>query len=129
MEDQWRVVLVGDSVFQDAVTTSLRGVKSLRLEMLGSDSPDLAEQLNRLRPDAVIFDLYAPHVDFVLPFLRTRPNHLVIGVDLKNSKVNVLSCQQFAVMLGSDLANLVQKNIFPHPARPLALKTPAWSNV
>ena len=110
MENRRIVVLVGDSLLMDTVEASLGEDQEFGVMRMYTTVTDIAERLQSLCPDAVIFDWDAPHVDFVLAMLKQRPGVPLLGLDVTCSQVTVLCSEQHLTLTVNDLARVVRRH-------------------
>ena len=108
MENRRIVVLVGDSLLMDTVEASLGEDQEFGVMRMYTTVTDIAERLQSLSPDAVIFDWDAAHVDFVLTMLKQRPGVPLLGLDVTCSQVTVLCSEQHLTLTVNDLARVVK---------------------
>ena len=108
MGEQRLVALYGDNLLMDTVEASLAGDKGLGLIRIHTTVNDVAERLKALSPNLVIFDMNDPNSWFVFSLLRERPGTPLLCVDITQSKVIALNCQQFTALTADDLAEVIQ---------------------
>ena len=109
MEKRQRVILFGDSLILAGVRASLEanpGIETLTLDQ-PLDGP--LEELHRLRPAAVIFDLSAVQLDSLLSLLQ-QPDLLLIGIDPETHQVLVWSGKKASAEAATDLVNVIPTN-------------------
>jgi hypothetical protein len=108
MEKTRTVVLYGNSLVISSIAASLASQPGLTLHQLDASLPDLARQVKLLDADALIFDLAAAHPDTALELLREHPRLLLIGVDVRNAKMLMLSGQQSQALTMDDLTRALK---------------------
>ena len=113
MPVQQVVVLYGDSLLMDTVEASLGQRPDLGVLRIPNSLIDASERIQSLGPDLIIFDLDAPHSDFVLPFLRHKPGVPLLGLDLTSSRVLAFSSQQYTTLTARDLAHVIEVQAEP----------------
>lgn len=102
------VVLFGDSLFIDSIEASLQGRRDLGLVRIQSSVNDVVEKLKVLGPDLIIFDSMDSRIQFVVPFLRDRPDIPLLCLDVDTSRVIVVSGEHHLAPSARDLANLIE---------------------
>ena len=111
MEERRVVVLYGASLFVAGVEASLRDRPGLDVVRIDAALPDAGRRLKSLRPDVIIFDSGDARL-VALPdmtqLLRDNPGVLVIGLDLTNNEVTVVSSQQRSATKVEDLVEAIQ---------------------
>jgi len=113
MAEQRKVVLYGNSLFMAGVEASLRDRDELNVIRIDATLPGAGQRLSAFCPDAIIFDLAAPHSEFVLPFLREHLGLPLIGLDVTSNTVIVLSSRQYTAQTADDLAQVIQIQASP----------------
>jgi len=102
------VALFGDSLFIDSIEASLQASRELGLVRIHSSVTNVVERLKVLGPDLIIFDSMDPRLQFVVPFLRDRPDIPLLCLDVHTSRVIVVSGEHYLARSASDLANLIE---------------------
>jgi hypothetical protein len=97
VEEQRTAALYGSSLFMAGLEASLKAIRGL-----------VVVRIDTTRPDAVIFDLDAPHAQFVVSFLSEHPGLPLVGLGLTSDRVVVLSSQQYTAQTTRDLARVIQ---------------------
>jgi chemotaxis response regulator CheB len=106
--DKQRIAaLYGSSLFIASLEACLRDRKELSVVRIDAALPDATERLAAFCPDVVIFDLDAPHAQFVTSFLRDHPGLPLMGLGLSDNNVVVLSSQQYTALTASDLTHVI----------------------
>ena len=106
MKEQRIVALFGDSLLMDAVEASLSSRQELGVMRL--DTPISDEVcLRSLNPDLAIFDLDTPP-GFIVRFIRNHPGVPLLGLDVTNNQVIVISSQQHTPLTMDDLAQMIR---------------------
>jgi hypothetical protein len=113
MERLPKVILYGNSLFIVGVEASLRHRDGLEVIQIDATLPGAGQRLHALCPDAIIFDLASPDLEFVLPFLREHFGLPLIGLDISSNTVIVLSSQQHMALTADDLAQVIQVQARP----------------
>ena len=109
MKHQQTVVLYGGSLLMAGVEASLKGRSGLDIVRLDASAPNAAQRLKALAPDVVIFNLDAPHAQFVIPLLTEHPGGLsLIGLMINSNTAVVFSSQPYTVQAANDLIQMIQ---------------------
>lgn len=108
------MALFGDSLFIDSIEASLRASHSLGLVRIHSSVNNVVERLKVLGPDLIIFDSMDQTMQFIVPFLRDRPDVPLLCVDVDTSRVIVVSGEHYLARSASDLANLIERQTNHH---------------
>ena len=108
MDKTRTVVLYGNSLVVSSIAASLKAQPHLLLCQPDTSAPDLAQQLRSLAPDVLVFDLASAHPDFAITLLKEHPRMLLIGVDIVNAGMLVLSGQQTQALTIDDLTRVIE---------------------
>src|SRR5512136_1124798 len=100
------VLLYGNSLMVTSIGATLLGRPGLHLVQATADATAVIERLCSM-PDAVIFDFVATPLDALLPFLRQQAAPLLIGLDMQNDRMFVVSGQQPIMQSARDLLRLI----------------------
>jgi len=111
MEDQQIIVLFGNSLLMDTVEASLTDKQALAVVRMYTNMPNIAERLQSLHPDLIVFDLDASNTQFIIPFLREQTGIPLVGLDITCSKVIALSSRHYSVYTAGELFQVIQKQI------------------
>ena len=112
MDQKRIVVLYGDSLFMDAVETSLDQFKELGLVRIYTSVTDVGKRLQSLGPDLVIFDINTSPTQFIIPFLKNQPDTPLLGLDITSNKIMVICSQSHIVHSTSDLSWVIKQTTF-----------------
>jgi DNA-binding NarL/FixJ family response regulator len=102
------VVLFGESLFLESVETCLAQAPDLGVMRVHPTVSDVGRRLATLNPDLVILDWNAPNCEFALTFLQERPGVPVLCLDLKCSKVAVLTSRSYPAANAEELVQIVR---------------------
>lgn len=110
MIDSQVVVLYGVSLFVSAMESCLQGQPNLRVIRVNKSSAQAGQQINSLRPDAIIFDNGETALDdfpCVVQLLKDNPQALVIGLDVNSNELTLFSSEQRAATTAADVINTI----------------------
>jgi hypothetical protein len=102
-----KVVLYGKSLLISSVGASLEDCPDLEVHSIDPSGSDM-QQIRKIKPYAVIFDLAAIQPDFSIELWKAQPDLLLIGVDLMTGKSMVFSSQPARVLTTADLIQLLR---------------------
>ncbi len=108
MEDSRLVVLFGGSLLMDGVAAGLCASQSVGMIRILDTVPDLRECLQSLQPDIVIFDWDTPEAQDIVSVLRDQPGVTLLGLDVHNKKVIIVSSHQCTPLSVSELIQVIQ---------------------
>ena len=108
MEKTRTVVLYGNSLVVSSIAASLKDQAHWLLCQPDASAPDLAQQIRSLAPDVLVFDLASAHPDYAIALLKEHPRLLLIGVDVMNARMLVLSGQQSQALTIDDLTRVIE---------------------
>ena len=123
MSDQPLLVLFGDSLILDSVEASLADSRAFGVLRLRTAHPEIAERLQTLAPALVIFDLDAPNLRSILPFLRAGPGVPLLGIDPGGDIAVSLTCTHHLLQNHFDLQEIIRTHIHTDAA-PLQIHRP-----
>ncbi len=103
-----KVVLYGHSLVLSTIESCLSTCSDLVLSRIDAEAPGSAEPLAQLSPDTVIFDVHSVSPDFGFDFLQRHPGISLIGFDVRNCKITIVSTQESAVFTTEDLVQFIQ---------------------
>ncbi len=104
-----KVVLYGNSLVLSAIESCLRERSELELLRIDAGQPGSAEQLDALSQDTVIFDVHSVSPEFGFAFLQRHPGISLVGFDLTNAKMTLVSSQESAVFTTDDLIKVIRR--------------------
>jgi hypothetical protein len=102
------VVLYGGSLVMSTIGAILHEKPEFQVKEIKGLLPDIIDKLDAAPPDAILFDLAAAQPPFAIPLLRKHPTMILIGVDLMNNKMMVLSGEQSGLLTTDDLVQVIQ---------------------
>ena len=102
------VVLYGGNLVMSTIGASLEQKPEFRVQRIDGRLPGILDALEAALPDAVLFDLAAGQPDFAINLLRKHPTIMLIGVDLLDNKMLVLSGEQSRLLTADDLAQVME---------------------
>ncbi len=108
MDQRKTAALYGNSLFIAGLETCLRDREELAVDRIDATLADAMDRLAEIGPDVIIFDLDAPHAQFVTSFLREHPGLPLIGLGLTDNNVVVFSSQQYTALTANDLTHLIR---------------------
>jgi hypothetical protein len=109
MEKLRKVVLYGSDLVTSSIGANLQNRERFHLTQIDPLLPDALHRLNKVGPDVVLFDLTLAQPDFSITVLRRNPGLLLIGIDLKNDKVLVLSGEEARLLTQEDLMHMIER--------------------
>jgi hypothetical protein len=107
MTKRSKVVLFGNTLLIEGVYASLHTTGDLDIERVESDLPELAEHLQTVCPDVLVFDIVATQTDAMLAALRACPAARLIGLDPHHNTALELSSHVHATLSVNDLTQII----------------------
>jgi len=104
-----KVVLYGSDLVVSTIGANLQGRKPFQLIQIDPLLPDALHRLHASHPDVVLFDLTLAQTDFSTAVLRRNPQILLVGIDLSNDKMLVLSGEESRLLTQEDLLRMIEK--------------------
>ncbi len=102
------VLIYGNSLFVAGVAAELGSVPGLAIERVDTAGLQTHEHLHTACPTILIVDLATTLADMVLHCLLDCPTVVLVGLDLKHSRVIVLNSQFFPVTTLQELTHVIQ---------------------
>lgn len=91
-----------------AIGASLLGNPGLEVEEMEGPFQDLLDGSDAVPPEVILFDLGATRPDWAIQAMRAYPGVTVIGIDLANSKMLVLSGRESRLLTTEDLERAIE---------------------
>ena len=104
---QLRTIVYGDSLILEGVRAKLAGNPSLDVILLDHPLDKPLEELRRLNPSVIIFDLGAIQADFPLAMLQ-HPDLLLVGINPETHQALVWSGRQAEAVAAADLMEILE---------------------
>jgi DNA-binding NarL/FixJ family response regulator len=101
------VALYGGDLVMSAIAASLHEKPEFEVQKIGGSLPDIIDRINAAPPDVILFDLDAGNPHFAIPLLRNHPKIMLIGVDLMDHKMLMLSGEQSRLLTAQDLMQVI----------------------
>jgi hypothetical protein len=106
-----RVGIYGSRLAISAIGASLQGKPEFEVQQIDGLLTELVDKLDAVPPDVILFDLAGTQPHFAIPLLHTHPTILVIGIDLANEKMLVLSGKEFRLLTVEDLVEVMGNQV------------------
>jgi hypothetical protein len=113
MEKRRRVAVYGNSLNMAGIVATLKADTTLEVLCVNLDSPNARQSLDENEPAAIVFDLSDPPMRLDISLLRDRPGLLLVGVDLSNDEMLVLSSHPEQALSMADLVSVIHQKEFP----------------
>ena len=102
------VALVGGNLVISAIAACLQEKPELfEVQRITGPFSDLIDRIEAAPPDVILFDLGAGNPPFAIPLLRNHPKITLIGVDLMDHKMLMLSGEQSRLLTEHDLMRVI----------------------
>jgi hypothetical protein len=111
MKIEQRVVIFGSNLVMSTIGKSLQERTGFQIHQIDHEFPDIKEMSDGQKPDVILFDLASAPSDLPLSWLRKHSAHIMIGVDIENSKMLVLSGAQSRLLTADDLVKAIENGI------------------
>ncbi len=113
--------MYGDSLILEGIRANLHNCPDLEIIALVPPLP-LTREIGALSPDVIIFDLEASRVEKIIPLLQTRPQLLLVGIDLSTNQMLLWSGEHSHAMSMQDLVQAIQNQGSMSPL-PIAIRS------
>jgi hypothetical protein len=114
MKKEHRVAVYGSNLVMSTIGKSLQERTQFQVHQLDKVIPDMTEIPGGARPDVIVFDLVTAPGALTLSWMRKHPAPIMIGVDIENSQMLVLSGLQSRLLTTDDLVQAIEEGI-PNP--------------
>jgi len=111
MEEQVRVIVLGDSLLMDSVVTNLRDELALDVTQVDTSCMDNEECLKSLDAEMFIFELDSPQPGTVLSLLKELTDALFLAIDTNCSQVIELSSTRHPIENMKEFCQLAQTRL------------------
>ncbi len=105
------LALCGESVLIEGIEASLRGREGVEIALLDTSRPDAVEDLDKLNPDIIVFDLTPGQLSCVFAFLRTHTDVVLIGLDINSDLALFLTGEWHKLPTVEDLMQVIEERI------------------
>lgn len=113
------IVLFGNSLVVSSIGASLVHLPSLTLHQIDTSLSELEQHIQREHPDVLIFDLATDYPISPITLLKEYPRLLLIGIDISNAKMLVLSSRQTQALTIDDLTHVIEAQVASGGTSPL----------
>ncbi len=104
------VALVGGNLVISAIAACLQEKPEFEVQRIAEPFSDLIDGIKAAPPDVILFDLAGGSPPFAIPLLRNHPKIVLIGVDLMEHKMLMLSGEQSRLLTEHDLMRVIAGN-------------------
>ncbi len=102
-----KVALYGKSLVMSSIGTVLQERPEFEIQEIESSASGISETPDIFSPDVILFDLAAGPRDLAVSLLRKHPTTMLIGVDLTNNEMLVMSGKQSCLVTVDDLIQVL----------------------
>lgn len=106
-----RVGLLGSRLVLSAIGAHLQEIPGLEVQSIQEYPPEIIGSPDTVLPEFVLFDLMAGEPDFVMHLIHAHPTVTVIGVDLLNHTMLVVSGRQSRLLTEEDLMRVIGTDV------------------
>ena len=105
------LALCGESVLIEGIEASLRDREGVEIVLIDTSLPGAVQDLDKLNPDIIVFDLTPIQLNCVISFLRTHTDVILIGLDLHSDLALFLSGEWRMLPAVADLMQVIEARI------------------
>ncbi len=105
------LALCGESLLIEGIDASLRGREGVEIVLLNTSQPGAVQDLDKLSPDIIVFDLTPSQLSVVFTFLRTHTNVVLVGLDIDSDLALFLSGEWRRLPSVADLMQVIEAQI------------------
>ena len=107
MKKRRTVALHGSNLLMSAIVKSLQEIDRFEIIQIDGVFPGRVKTPGP-PPDVIVYDLATVPEDFAVSALRVHPARLLIGVDMENGKMVVLSGEESRLLTVDDLVQAIE---------------------
>ena len=105
------LALCGESLLIEGIEASLQDREGVEIVLLDTSRPGAVQELDKLSPDIIVFDLTPSQLGYVLTFLRTHTNVVLIGLDIDRDLALFLSGEWRRLPTVASLMQVIESRI------------------
>jgi hypothetical protein len=105
------VGLCGTNLILSTIGASLKQQPDIQVHQIEGSLVDATGTSDTPLPDVILFDLGAALLPFVLSLLKRYPGITLIGIDLTNNSMLLLSGRQSRLLTADDLMRAIQGGV------------------
>jgi hypothetical protein len=102
------IALYGNNLVMSTIGIGLREKAEYQVQKFEMALLDITETPNVAWPDVILFDLATAPADLAISLLQKQPATTLIGVDLTNNKMLVVSGEQSHLVTADDLVKVIE---------------------
>lgn len=112
MKKRRSVVFCGHNLVMSAMERSLHGHPEFEIQQINHERIGIGDIPCTALPDVIVFDLSTTPEHFAISALQACPMLLLIGIDIENDKMLVLSGRESRLLTADDLVQAIEQR-FP----------------
>lgn len=105
------LALCGESLLIEGIEASLQDREGVEVVLLDTSQPGAVQDLDKLSPDIIVFDLTPSQLTCVFSFLRTQTDVVLIGLDINSDLALILSGERCMLPTVADLMQVIEARI------------------
>jgi len=105
------LALCGESVLIEGIKASLQDHEGVEVVLFDTSQPGAVQDLDKLNPDIIVFDLTSSQLNCVFTFLRTQTDVILIGLDIDSDLALFLSGERRRLPTVADLMQVIEARI------------------
>ncbi len=102
------LALCGKSLLIEGIKASLQDREGVEVVLLDASQPGTIQDLDKLSPDIIVFDLTPSQLSCVFTFLRTHTDVVLIGLDIDSDLALFLSGEWRMLPTLADLMQVIE---------------------
>ncbi|MFO8091284.1 MAG: hypothetical protein R6U13_15710 [Desulfatiglandaceae bacterium] len=112
MKKRRSVVFWGNSLVMSAMERSLHEHPGFQIQQINHERIGIGDAPCAAQPDVIVFDMTTMPEHFAVSALQACPMLLLIGIDIENHKMLVLSGRELRFLTADDLVQAIDQS-FP----------------
>jgi len=103
-----KVGIYGSQLVMSIIGACLQEKPKFDVQRIDGLLPNIIDETDAAPPDVILFDLTAAQNHFAIFLIHNHPTVMLIGVDLANSEMLVLSGRESCLITAEDLVQAIQ---------------------
>lgn len=105
------LALCGKSLLIEGIKASLQDREGMKVVLLDASRPDVIQDLDKLNPESVVFELTPSQLSYIFPLLQKHTDVVCIGLDIAHDKALILSAEWRVLPTAADLMQGIEERI------------------
>lgn len=104
-----KILIYGNQLLLSAIGAILQAQPGFEVRTIEDSRLVITDKPDHIPPDVIVFDLAATRPRFASPMINAHPTILMIGVDLANNRMLVLSGKEFVLLTEENMVRAIRQ--------------------